>query len=99
MVSYLHDVLGQLSIYSMGGQKRQDVALPGLGNVTGPLAKPVKTIFTMYLTAIFNPKPPISLTLKLADQPLLPNPKSRLILITIFLSKFFIPAKTAHECL
>ncbi|MCE9679514.1 prolyl oligopeptidase family serine peptidase [Shewanella sp. AS1] len=45
VVSYLHDVLGQLSIFSMNGVKRQDVTLPGKGKVAGPYGKRSKDYF------------------------------------------------------
>lgn len=39
VVTYMHDVLGKMSIFSMGGVKRQDVKLPGQGNVSAASGK------------------------------------------------------------
>ncbi|MBV7314547.1 prolyl oligopeptidase family protein [Shewanella sp. NIFS-20-20] len=39
VVSSLHDVLGQVEIYSLAGEKRQQLELPGKGAIAGPYGK------------------------------------------------------------
>ena len=56
VVSYLNDVLGKPSIYSMNGEFRQDVMLPGKGNVTGPYGKRSKDYFYYVFNSYIQPK-------------------------------------------
>ncbi len=56
VVSSLHDVLGKLSIYSMGGVKRQDVKLPGEGKVAGPYGKRSKNYFYYVFNSYVQPQ-------------------------------------------
>ncbi|BDM64962.1 prolyl endopeptidase [Shewanella sp. NFH-SH190041] len=55
VVSYLHDVVGQLSVYSMGGVKRQDVILPGKGSVGGPYGKRSNDYFYYSFSSYIQP--------------------------------------------
>ncbi len=75
VVSYLHDVLGQLSIYSMGGQKRQDVALPGLGNVTGPFGKASKDYFYYVFNSYIQPETTYKFDFKTGGSTVFAKPK------------------------
>ena len=75
VVSYLHDVLGQLSIYSMGGQKRQDVALPGLGNVTGPFGKASKDYFYYVFNSYIQPETTYKFDFKTGGSTVIAKPK------------------------
>lgn len=56
VVSYLHDVLAKLSIFSMNGDLRQDVALPGKGKVAGPYGKRSKDYFYYVFNSYIQPK-------------------------------------------
>ncbi|QLE85189.1 S9 family peptidase [Shewanella sp. Scap07] len=56
VVSYLHDVLGKLSIFSMNGDKRQDVDLPGKGKVAGPYGKRSKDYFYYVFNSYVQPQ-------------------------------------------
>ncbi|GIU33445.1 prolyl endopeptidase [Shewanella colwelliana] len=56
VVSYLHDVLGQLSIFSMDGVKRQDVDLPGKGKIAGPYGKRSKDYFYYTFNSYVQPQ-------------------------------------------
>ncbi|WP_413493364.1 prolyl oligopeptidase family serine peptidase [Shewanella baltica] len=75
VVSYLHDVLGQLSIYSMGGQKRQDVALPGQGNVAGPFGKASKDYFYYVFNSYIQPETTYKFDFKTAESSVIAKPK------------------------
>lgn len=75
VVSYLHDVLGQLSIYSMGGQKRQDVALPGLGNVAGPFGKASKDYFYYVFNSYIQPETTYKFDFKTGGSTVIAKPK------------------------
>ncbi len=55
VVTYMHDVLGKMSIYSMGGVKRQDVKLPGQGNVSGASGKRSKDYFYYSFNSYVQP--------------------------------------------
>ncbi|ABM00297.1 prolyl oligopeptidase family protein [Shewanella amazonensis] len=56
VVSYLHDVLGQLSIYNMDGVKREDVPLPGKGKIAGPYGKASKPYFYYIFNSYVQPQ-------------------------------------------
>ncbi|ABZ76252.1 Prolyl oligopeptidase [Shewanella halifaxensis HAW-EB4] len=56
VVSYLHDVLGKLTIYNMNGDKRQDVILPGKGKVAGPYGKRSKDYFYYVFNSYTQPQ-------------------------------------------
>ncbi|MGS0676074.1 prolyl oligopeptidase family serine peptidase [Shewanella sp. 30m-9] len=56
VVSYLHDVLGKLTIYSMNGDKRQDVMLPGKGKIAGPYGKRSKDYFYYVFNSYTQPQ-------------------------------------------
>ncbi|MEZ9369071.1 prolyl oligopeptidase family protein [Shewanella sp. 10N.286.51.B2] len=56
VVSYLHDVLGKVSIYGLNGTKRQDVALPGKGRVLGPYGKRSKDYFYFAFNSYVQPQ-------------------------------------------
>ncbi|WP_394203424.1 prolyl oligopeptidase family protein [Shewanella waksmanii] len=56
VVSYLHDVLGKLTIFSMNGDKRQDVDLPGKGKVAGPYGKRSKDYFYYVFNSYVQPQ-------------------------------------------
>ena len=56
VVSYLHDVLGKLDIFSMGGVKRQDVSLPGKGKIAGPFGKRSKDYFYYVFNSYVQPE-------------------------------------------
>ncbi|MGL4516917.1 MAG: S9 family peptidase, partial [Shewanella sp.] len=75
VVSYLHDVLSQLSIYSLGGQKRQDVALPGKGNVAGPFGKASKDYFYYVFNSYIQPETTYKFDFKTAESTVVAKPK------------------------
>ncbi len=56
VVSYLHDVLGQLSIFTMEGKKVRDVDLPGKGNIAGPYGKPTQDYFYYTFNSYVQPQ-------------------------------------------
>lgn len=56
VVSYLHDVLGKLTIYNMNGDKRQDVTLPGKGKIAGPYGKRSKDYFYYVFNSYVQPQ-------------------------------------------
>ncbi|MEZ9594034.1 prolyl oligopeptidase family protein [Shewanella sp. 10N.261.52.F9] len=56
VVSYLHDVLGKLTIYNMNGDKRQDVTLPGKGKIAGPYGKRSKDYFYYVFNSYIQPQ-------------------------------------------
>lgn len=56
VISYLHDVLGKLTIFSMNGDKRQDVTLPGKGKIAGPYGKRSKDYFYYVFNSYVQPK-------------------------------------------
>ncbi|MCF1438213.1 MAG: prolyl oligopeptidase family serine peptidase [Shewanella sp.] len=55
VATYLHDVLGKMSIYSLDGVKRQDVALPGQGSVSGANGKRNKDYFYYSFNSYVQP--------------------------------------------
>ncbi|GIU20129.1 MULTISPECIES: prolyl oligopeptidase family protein [unclassified Shewanella] len=56
VVSYLHDVLGKLTVYNMNGDKRQDVTLPGKGKIAGPYGKRSKDYFYYVFNSYTQPQ-------------------------------------------
>ncbi|ACA87012.1 Prolyl oligopeptidase [Shewanella woodyi ATCC 51908] len=75
VVSYLHDVLGKLSIFSMNGDLRQDVALPGKGKVAGPYGKRSKDYFYYVFNSYIQPKTTYKFDFKTGESSLFVEPK------------------------
>ncbi|WP_368881238.1 prolyl oligopeptidase family protein [Shewanella algae] len=75
VVSSLHDVLGQLSIYSMGGVKRQDVTLPGKGKIAGPYGKRSKDYFYYTFNSYVQPQTTYKFDFKTGESELYQSPK------------------------
>ncbi|MCE9684848.1 prolyl oligopeptidase family serine peptidase [Shewanella sp. AS16] len=75
VVSYLHDVLGKLSIYSMGGVKRQDVTLPGKGKIAGPYGKRSKDYFYYVFNSYVQPETTYRFDFKTGESSLYAKPK------------------------
>ncbi|MCL1052167.1 prolyl oligopeptidase family serine peptidase [Shewanella abyssi] len=74
VVSYLHDVLGKLTIYSMNGDKRQDVALPGKGKVAGPYGKRSKDYFYYVFNSYTQPQTTYKFDFKTGESTLYSKP-------------------------
>ncbi|WP_394393673.1 prolyl oligopeptidase family serine peptidase [Shewanella woodyi] len=75
VVSYLHDVLGKLSIFSMNGDLRQDVALPGKGKVAGPYGKRSKDYFYYVFNSYIQPETTYKFDFKTSESSLFVEPK------------------------
>ncbi|WP_110456212.1 prolyl oligopeptidase family serine peptidase [Shewanella algidipiscicola] len=75
VVSYLHDVLGQLSIFSMDGVKRQDVDLPGKGKIAGPYGKRSKDYFYYTFNSYVQPQTTYKFDFKTGQSSLYAKPK------------------------
>lgn len=75
VVSYLHDVLGKLSIFSMNGVKRQDVSLPGKGKVAGPYGKRSKDYFYYVYNSYVQPKTTYRFDFKTGESSIYAEPK------------------------
>ncbi len=75
VVSYLHDVLGKLSIFSLSGDKRQDVTLPGKGKVAGPYGKRSKDYFYYVFNSYVQPKTTYRFDFKTGSSTLFTEPK------------------------
>ena len=56
VVSYLHDVLGKLTVYNLNGDKRQDVTLAGKGRIAGPYGKRSKDYFYYVFNSYTQPQ-------------------------------------------
>ncbi|ACJ28589.1 Prolyl endopeptidase [Shewanella piezotolerans WP3] len=74
VVSYLHDVLGKLTIYSMNGDKRQDVKLPGKGKVAGPYGKRSKDYFYYVFNSYTQPQTTYKFDFKTGESTLYSKP-------------------------
>nr|WP_281213895.1 prolyl oligopeptidase family serine peptidase [Shewanella insulae] len=75
VVSYLHDVLGKLSIFSMEGVKRQDVDLPGKGKIAGPYGKRSKDYFYYTFNSYVQPQTTYKFDFKTGQSSLYAKPK------------------------
>lgn len=74
VVSYLHDVLGQLSIFSMNGVKRQEVELPGKGKIAGPYGKRSKDYFYYTFNSYVQPQTTYKFDFKTGESSLYAKP-------------------------
>ncbi|WP_428612972.1 prolyl oligopeptidase family serine peptidase [Shewanella sp.] len=75
VVSYLHDVLGKLTIFSMDGVKRQDVDLPGKGKIAGPYGKRSKDYFYYTFNSYVQPQTTYKFDFKTGQSSLYAKPK------------------------
>lgn len=75
VISYLDDVLGKLSIFSMNGALRQDVSLPGEGKVAGPYGKRSKDYFYYIFNSYIQPKTTYKFDFKTGKSTLFVEPK------------------------
>ncbi|WP_443018698.1 prolyl oligopeptidase family serine peptidase [Shewanella sp. cp20] len=75
VVSYLHDVLGKLTIFSMDGVKRQDVDLPGKGKIAGPFGKRSKDYFYYTFNSYVQPQTTYKFDFKTGQSSLYAKPK------------------------
>ena len=75
VVSYLHDVLGKLTIFSMDGVKRQDVDLPGKGKIAGPYGKRSKDYFYYTFNSYVQPQTTYKFDFKTGQSSLYAEPK------------------------
>lgn len=56
VVSYLHDVVGKLSIFNLEGRKVKDLDLPGKGKIAGPYGKRSNDYFYYDFNSYIQPK-------------------------------------------
>lgn len=75
VVSSLHDVLGNMAIYSMSGDKRQDVTMPGQGTVVGPFAKAKDDYFYYSYNSYIQPETIYKFDFKTGESSLYDQPK------------------------
>ncbi|MCG9697048.1 prolyl oligopeptidase family serine peptidase [Shewanella sp. Isolate11] len=75
VVSYLHDVLGQLSIFSMEGVKRLDVDMPGKGKIAGPYGKRSKDYFYYTFNSYVQPQTTYKFDFKTGKSTVYDQPK------------------------
>ncbi|MFQ6371704.1 prolyl oligopeptidase family serine peptidase [Shewanella sp. YIC-542] len=75
VVSSLHDVLGKMAIYSMNGDKRQDVVMPGQGTVVGPYGKAKDDYFYYSYNSYIQPQTIYKFDFKRGESSLYAQPK------------------------